>query len=86
MKKFGDFYVQIVEYIKQFFAKTAFPAVTSDWKDASKDWRGGLGWTWEGVAAKVLKDFFYLAAYNQTHREYFMSNIFFALKQSLIRY
>ena len=80
VKKFGDFYVQIVEYIKQFFAKTAFPAVTSDWRDASKDWRGGLGWTWEGVAAKVLKDFFYLAADNPVLQgdEYFLSNVFFA--------
>ena len=89
LEEYGDIYVQMVGYIQQFFKETAFPAVTSDWEEATKDWFGGAGWTWYGVAAKVLKDYFYLGAFNeiQTHRikdvgkiktENFKSNVFFA--------
>jgi len=76
LEEYGDIYVQMVGYIQQFFKSTAFPAVTPDWEEASKDWFGGAGWTWDGVAAIVLKDYFYLGAYNQ--RQNFKSNVFFA--------
>jgi len=76
LEEYGDIYVQMVDYIQKLFKYTAFPAVTSDWDEASKDWFGGRGWTWDGVAAVVLKDYFYLGAYNQ--RQTFKSNVFFA--------
>merc|ERR1711971_858838 len=89
LEEYGDIYVQMFGYIQQFFKETAFPAVTSDWEEATKDWFGGAGWTWDGVAAKVLKDYFYLGAFNEieTNRkpngakfktENFKSNVFFA--------
>jgi hypothetical protein len=76
LEEYGDIYVQMVGYIQQFFNETVFPAVTSNWEEASKDWFGGSGWTWYGVAARVLKDYFYLGAYNL--RANFKSNVFFA--------
>jgi len=90
LEEYGDIYVQMVGYIQQFFKETAFPAVTSDWEEATKDWFGGAGWTWYGVAAKVLKDYFYLGAFTQiqivknrsnkkiSQTETFKSNVFFA--------
>ena len=89
LEEYGDIYVQMVGYIQKFFNETAFPAVTSDWEEASKDWFGGAGWTWYGVAATVLKDYFYLGAFNQIittknfydekqRIENFKSNVFFA--------
>ena len=65
LEEYGDIYVQMFGYIQQFFKETAFPAVTSDWEEATKDWFEGAGWTWYGVAAKVLKDYFYLGAFNE---------------------
>jgi len=76
LEEYGDIYVQMVGYIQQFFKETAFPAVTSNWEEATKDWFEGAGLTWDGVAARVLKDYFYLGAYNQ--RDSFTSNVFFA--------
>ena len=88
LEEYGDIYVQMLGYIQQFFKETAFPAVTPDWEEATKDWFGGAGWTWDGVAARVLKDYFYIAAYsevysdpsdqNEDRSEYFESSIFFA--------
>jgi len=89
LEEYGVFYVQMVGYVQQFFNKTAFPAVTSNWEEATKDWFGGAGWTWYDVAALVLKDYFYLGAFNQFQKhntghkekvrtESFKSNVFFA--------
>jgi len=88
LEEYGDIYVQMVGYIQKFFNETAFPAVTSDWEEVTKDWFGGRGWTWDGVAARVLKDYYYLAAWSEGEaikksdrtflEQYFESYIFFA--------
>ena len=88
LEEYGDIYVQMVGYIQKFFNETAFPAVTSDWEETTKDWFGGRGWTWDGVAARVLKDYYYLAAWSEGEaikksdrtflEQYFESYIFFA--------
>ena len=78
LKEYGDIYVQFLKYTKDFFKKTAFPAVLPNWEKDTEDWFGGFGWSWWQVSAQVLKDNFYLAAFHDIERDEFRSNIFFA--------
>ena len=55
LKEYGDIYVQFLNYAKDFFKKTAFPAVQPNWEKDTEDWFGGFGWSWWQVSALVLK-------------------------------
>ena len=77
LEEYGDIYGQMLDRIQEFFTKTAFPAVTENWEETAKA-RLGEQWNWETVAAVVLKDYFYLAAYNKVGEDKFRSNVFFA--------
>ena len=78
VEEYGDIYVQFLRYTNDFFKMTLFPAVNPNWETDSKEWFDGFGWTWWRVAANVLKDNFYLAAFHDEQRDSFRSNIFFA--------
>ena len=78
LKQYGGIYVNFLNYAKEFFKKTEFPAVNPNWQRDTEDWFGGFGWSWWDVSALVLKDHFYLGAFHDIERDTFRSNIFFA--------
>ena len=78
VEEYGQIYVQFIRYTENFFKETLFPAVNPNWEKDSLDWFEGFGWTWWEVAARILKDNFYLAAFHDEDRDTFRSNVFFA--------
>ena len=99
VREYGEIYVQMLRYTQRFFKEAAFPAVTENWEEETKN-AGGNGWTWEGMSAYVLKNFFYLGAskhfgedfiqtrqvLSQIKTEHFKSNLFFAPLVSSMRF
>merc|ERR1719394_682782 len=89
LELFGKIYIDFFRHMKDFTNKTAFPAVTQNWKNVTKDWFGGQGWNWWDFAANILKDNYFLGAFqyvNTTTDEYgdieniwdiFRANLFF---------
>ena len=83
IKPFGQVYVDFINYLKWFANQTAFPAVTPDWEEVTRDWFGGQGWTWWNMAANVLKDYSFLGTFQYVvgpvdgGRDYFRANLFF---------
>lgn len=78
LKQYGDIYVHFLNYTKEFFKMTEFPAVNPNWERDTEGWFEGFGWSWWDVSAVVLKDHFYLGAFHDIERDTFRSNIFFA--------
>ena len=78
IEEYGQIYVQFIRYSENFFKESLFPAVNPNWEKDSLDWFEGFGWTWWEVAARILKDNFYLAAFHDEDRDTFRSNVFFA--------
>ena len=89
VREYGEIFVQILSFVQKFFKETAFPAVTENWEEKTRNSFQGSGWTWEAMSANILKNFFYMGASNQIgvefirgfpwlKTEYFKSNVFFA--------
>merc|ERR1719394_1513202 len=63
LELFGKIYIDFFRHMKDFTNKTAFPAVTQNWENVTKDWFGGQGWNWWDFAANILKDNYFLGAF-----------------------
>ena len=81
----GKIYVDFVKALKEFVNLTNFPAVTPNWEEVTSDMFGGQGWNWWDFAAEIMKDHFFLGAfqYRKGHEttqgiDVFYSNLFFS--------
>ena len=62
-------YKDFIRHIKEFVNKTAFPVATPDWQEETKDLFGGKGWNWWDFASNIIRDDFFLAAFQYVSRE-----------------
>ena len=64
--EYGSIYAQFFKHTKRFVNNTAFPAAVPEawWDKRTRSWFGEEGWTWWDFSATILKNFYFLAAFD----------------------
>ena len=63
LRPYGQIYIEFLEYLEVFSRTMAFPVITPNWEEVTRNMSGGQGWTWWDVAADVLRNFSFMAVF-----------------------
>ena len=83
LQDYGRVFPQFLAYITATVKKALFPAVVPNWEEMTKDWNGGVGWTWWDFAAETLKENYFFGAFHYIRgvvrggTDHFRAHLFF---------